>query len=108
MVSNNPLSDTKGPIPDRETLCAGTLGVYVARDNSRWALFRIAARMMAGTWQGDASLEASSAKSVVLSLDRPRPLSVMNDGEPSQMQTPLRYTIRPRALRVLAPVAKRA
>ena len=104
VVSNNLLSDTPGPIPDRETLCAGTLGVYVARDTSRWALFRIAARMLAGTWQSDASLEASSAKSVILSLDRPRPLSVMNDGEPLQLQTPLHYTIRSRVLRVLAPV----
>lgn len=106
VVSNNLLSDTQGPIPDRETLCAGTLGVYVARDTSRWALLRIAARMMAGTWQSDRSLEASSAKSVILSLDRPRPLSVMNDGEPSQLQTPLHYTIRTCVLRVLAPVAK--
>lgn len=107
-VSNNLLNDTQGPIPARETLSAGTLGIYVARDTSPWALFRIAARMMAGTWQGDASLETSSAKSAILSLDRARPLSVMNDGEPSQLQTPLHYTIRARALRVLVPAINSA
>lgn len=105
-VSNNLLSDSAGPIPARETLSAGKLGIYVARDTSRWALFRIAARMMAGTWQSDASLEAISAKSAILSFERARPVSVMNDGEPTQLEAPLRYEIREQALRVLAPATQ--
>lgn len=102
-VSNNPLSDTPGPIPARKTLNSGKLGIYIARDTSRWALLRIAARMMAGTWQNDESLEMVSAQSATLSLDRVRPLSVMNDGEPSQLETPLNYVIEERVLRVLVP-----
>ncbi|MHB1676826.1 MAG: diacylglycerol/lipid kinase family protein [Sulfuriferula sp.] len=103
VVSNNLLSDTQGLVPARESLCAGTLGIYVVHETSRWVLFRIIARMMAGTWQSDASLEVISTQSAVLSLNRPRPLSVMNDGEPIQLQTPLHYTIRARALSVLVP-----
>jgi len=107
-VSNNLMSDTRGPIPARDSLDAGVLGFYVACETSRWALLRIALRMLAGTWQGDLAMERFSATSAILSLDRARPLSVMNDGEPSQFQTPLHYNIRPGALRVLVPAAQPA
>lgn len=103
VVSNNLLSDAPGPIPPRQSLNAGVLGIYIARDTSFWGLLRLAARMVAGSWQKEDSLEVLSAKSVVLSLDRPLLLSVMNDGEASQLQTPLHYTMRARALRVLVP-----
>lgn len=102
-VSNNPLSNAKGPIPPRETLDAGKLGIYIARDTSRWAVIRVAALMMAGDWQQDDTVACLAIKSAVLSLGRSRPLSVMNDGEPAQLHTPLHYTIRPQALRVLVP-----
>lgn len=102
-ISNNPLDDAKGPIPPRKTLDSGKLGIYVARDTSRWAVVRVAAHMLAGTWQHDETVASISIKSAVLSLNRPRPLSVMNDGEPTQLKTPLHYSIRPQALRVLVP-----
>ena len=106
VVSNNLLSDTQGLVPARETLCAGILGIYVVHETSRWVLFRILARMMSGTWQSDTSLEVFSTRAAVLSLNRPRPLSVMNDGEPTQLQAPLHYTIGARALRVLVPAVR--
>lgn len=102
-ISNNPLADAKGPIPPRETLDSGKLGIYIARDTSRLAVVRVAAHMLAGNWQNDETVASLSIKSAVLSLDRPRPLSVMNDGEPTQLKTPLHYTIRPQALQVLVP-----
>lgn len=100
-ISNNPLADAPGPIPPRETLDSGKLGVYIARDTSRLAVVKVAARMMAGTWQQDETVASLAIESAVLSLDRPRLLSVMNDGEPKQLYTPLHYSIQPRALRVL-------
>lgn len=103
VISNNLLSDTQGPIPPRASLTGGTLGIYIAHDFSRWTLLRIAARMMAGTWQSDAALKVITTRAAVLSLDRPRLLSVMNDGEPTQLQMPLNYSISPGALRVLVP-----
>ncbi len=102
IVSNNLLSDTQGPVPERKTLRAGKLGIYIVHETSRWVLFRVIARIMAGTWQDDASLEIISAPSAILSLNRSRPLTVMNDGEPVQLMTPLHYTIQPQALRVLS------
>lgn len=100
-ISNNPLADAKGPIPPRETLDSGKLGIYIARDTSRWAVVRVAAQMLAGTWQDDETVASIAIQSATLSLGRPRPLSVMNDGEPTRIMTPLHYSIRPQALRVL-------
>lgn len=102
-ISNNPLADAQGPIPPRETLDSGKLGIYIERDTSRWAVVGVAARMMAGTWQQHETVACLSIQSAVLSLDRPRLLSVMNDGEPTQLYTPLHYSIRPQALCVLVP-----
>lgn len=102
-ISNNPLADAKGPIPPRETLDSGKLGIYIARDTSRWAVVRVAAQMLAGNWQDDETVASISIQSAVLSLNRPRPLSVMNDGEATQLKTPLRYSILPQALQVLVP-----
>lgn len=102
-ISNNRLDDTRGPIPTRASLDDGELGIYVAEDASRWTLLRVMARVLIGNWADDVAMERSTATSVVLTLDRARPLSVMNDGEPMQLQTPLRYTLRPQALRVLIP-----
>lgn len=103
VVSNNLLSDSPGPIPRRDTLRAGTLGIYVACDTSNWTLLRLAARMMSGFWHGDAALETIASDSAVLSVEPSRPLAVMNDGESSRLETPLHFTIRPQALRVLVP-----
>lgn len=102
-VSNNPLTETRGPIPARESLDQGELGVYVARDTSRWALLRLAGRMLTDTWQDDDAMACYQGQSIEVSLGRSRPLSVMNDGEPVQLQAPLRYSISARALHVLAP-----
>lgn len=103
IVSNNLLSDTQGIMPERDTLSAGTLGIYAVRETSRWVLFRVVARMLSGTWQDDTSLAIIATPAAKLSLNRPRPLTVMNDGEPVQLHTPLNYSIQPRALRVLSP-----
>lgn len=102
-ITNNPLADAPGPIPPRETLDSGNLGIYIARDTSRWAVIRVAAQMLAGTWQHHEGVALISAPSAVLSLDRQRPLSVLNDGEGTQLKAPLHYRILPQALRVIAP-----
>ncbi len=102
-ISNNPLETTHGPIPPRASVDAGVLGIHVAEDASRWTLFRVAARILAGDWKEDQALDVSQASTVVLARARPGPLSVMNDGEAILLESPLHYSIRPRALRVIVP-----
>jgi diacylglycerol kinase family enzyme len=102
-VSNNPLREGTAPIPLRDRIDRGTLGIYVLRDRSRWGLFRLAAKILAGTWHEDRDVVAYEAPSLVIDLGARRPITASNDGEAIQLETPLRYTIEPGALTVLRP-----
>ncbi|WP_343712489.1 diacylglycerol kinase family protein [Inquilinus sp.] len=101
-ISNNPLAEGFAAIHRRAGLEDGLLGVYAARIRRRWDLWRLIARIVAGTWQHDPATEALAARRVNVITRRAR-LWVANDGENHLLATPLRYRILPRALTVLVP-----
>ncbi len=105
VVSCNPLSAGPSPMPGRERLDAGTLAVYVSRDRTNWDLVAVAAKLLHGTWQKDDRIQAYEGKTVQVRSSRLALMSVMSDGEITQLSMPLRYEIQPRALAVLAPGA---
>lgn len=102
-ISNNRLSEGSAPIPGRDHLDRGTLGVYVLQDRSRWALFRIGWKILMGTWHEDRDVVIYETTSLVIDLGSKRQVTVSSDGEQMQLETPLRYTIEPRAVIVLRP-----
>ncbi len=106
VVSNNPLSTRPAPIPGRDSLDTGLLAAYVTRDRTRWDLFSIAAKLRDGTWQADKRLRSYHGRRVEVSSSQLDMMTVMSDGEVSQLSMPLRYDIQPRALAVLAPGRK--
>ncbi|KGM32864.1 diacylglycerol/lipid kinase family protein [Inquilinus limosus] len=101
-ISNNPLAEGFAAIHRRVALDGGLLGVYAARIRRRWDLWRLVARLVAGTWQHDPATEALAARRINVVSRRAR-LWVANDGENHLLATPLRYRILPRALTVLVP-----
>ncbi|MDR6290551.1 diacylglycerol kinase family enzyme [Inquilinus ginsengisoli] len=101
-VSNNPLAEGFAAIHSRTALDGGQLGVYAARLERRVDLWRILARVVAGTWQHDPATAALIARRVNV-VARRRHLWVANDGENHLLAMPLRYRILPRALTVLVP-----
>jgi diacylglycerol kinase family enzyme len=101
-VTNNPLAEGFAAIHTRTALDGGMLGVYAARIDRRLDLWRLIARLVAGTWQHDRATAALAARRVDVISRRPR-LWVANDGENHLLATPLRYRILPRALTVLVP-----
>jgi diacylglycerol kinase family enzyme len=103
-VTNNPLAEGFAAIHGRIALDGGTLGVYAARIDRRLDLWRLIARIVAGTWQHDPATAALAARRVNVVSRRPR-LWVANDGENHLLATPLRYRILPGALTVLVPRA---
>ncbi|MGO1076320.1 diacylglycerol/lipid kinase family protein [Inquilinus sp. CA228] len=103
-VTNNPLAEGFAAIHTRTALDGGTLGVYAARIDRRLDLWRLIARLIAGTWQHDPAAAALAARRINVISRRPR-LWVANDGENHLLATPLRYRILPRALTVLVPRA---
>ncbi|WP_026869245.1 diacylglycerol/lipid kinase family protein [Inquilinus limosus] len=103
-VTNNPLAEGFAAIHSRTGLDGGTLGVYAARIGRRLDLWRLIARIVAGTWQQDPAAAALQARRVTVISRRAR-LWVANDGENHLLATPLRYRILPKALTVLVPRA---
>ncbi len=102
-VSDNPYdAGAGGALVRRSVLDSGRLGVYVARHRDAWGLLRLMGRTVLGTWQQDEELETLTATQLVVHSRRRR-LKMVNDGEVRQMEPPLHYRIRPKALRVLAP-----
>jgi diacylglycerol kinase family enzyme len=85
----------------RRALDGGVLGVFVGTERTRLALFRLAVR--AALRRIDSrDLEALEVREITLESHRGS-LWVAVDGEVRRLRPPLRYRIRPGALRVLTP-----
>lgn len=100
-IGNNAYSLTGRVAGKRERLDGGELCVYVARRESRWALFWLACRSLAGFMDQSEDLRAVKATEVEITSRTSR-LLVALDGEVAMLHTPLRYRIRPHALKVFA------
>jgi diacylglycerol kinase family enzyme len=86
----------------RSALDRGELSLYVARNVRRWGIVRLAARALVGRLRQDRDFEALTAPQVEVGMHR-RVVRVALDGEVFRMESPIRFRIRPGALRVLAP-----
>jgi len=86
----------------RERLDRGRLSVYMSQRRSRHRLLMLAFRALIGRLYQSEDFEALTAQSVTIET-RHGHLHVATDGEVTLMETPLEYSIRPGALRVLVP-----
>jgi diacylglycerol kinase family enzyme len=89
-------------IGSRERLDGGRLSIYVSHRSGRWGLLALAARALVGKLHQAEDFDAMTTRSVVIESRRPV-LHLALDGEVSIVETPLQYTIRPAALRVMLP-----
>ncbi len=101
-VGNNRYDTALLATQRRAALDGGRLGVYVARERTRAGLVRLAVRALRRHLD-DRDLDALDVTSLTLDSRRRRRLAVSVDGEVVTLRTPIRYRIRPGALRVLAP-----
>ena len=90
------------PSEARSSLDSGEFGVYAVRRPTFRRLARILLAALIGRWRQAPDLIASEAGTLTVTSARQR-LRVMNDGEATLLDVPLRYGLRVRALRVLAP-----
>ena len=100
-ITVNAIDESCGRAFGRTDLAGGKLGVYVIRHLGIVEAARLLLRMALGRWRHDDALTEQHAATVDI-VSR-RPLQVMNDGELATIAPPLRYRIRPGALRVLVP-----
>ena len=101
-VGNNRYEMSLFSLGARSALDRGELSLYVARNTRRWGILRLALRALVGRLRQDRDFEALTVPEVEVRTHR-RTVKVALDGEVYSMESPLRYRVRPRALRVLAP-----
>jgi diacylglycerol kinase family enzyme len=106
-IGNNPYRLSGASMGKRDSLDGGKLCLYVARQRSRAALLWLAVRAFVGRVDYTRALTAVAVEDIEISSHRRRML-VSLDGEIEILRLPLRYRIRPAALRVFAPPAAAA
>jgi diacylglycerol kinase family enzyme len=101
-VGNNEYCLDASSFGTRARLDAGTLCLYVARQQSRLALLWLALRSAIGFLDRKRDLRTFKVGSVDINSRTSR-LLVALDGEVAVMRSPLEYRVRPGALRVFVP-----
>jgi len=85
----------------RTTLNRGMLAVYVAPGVTRWGMLRMALAALFGRLKRVTEFEEMQVTSFTAGVRGKRRVRVSLDGEVHKMAGPLRYEVRPAALRVL-------
>jgi diacylglycerol kinase family enzyme len=100
-IGNNRYATAGLQIGSRATMDGGKLWVCTAPDAGRFALLALALKAVLG-FVRDADMAAFETGMTEVHMRRDR-VPVATDGEVNVMRTPLRYHIRPGALRVVVP-----
>ena len=100
-VGNNAYEMEGFEIGKRARLDRGELSVYLAPDARPIDLVFLAIRAFLGRLRGADDFEA--LRTTELRIDTRGPARVATDGEIAVLDTPLRYRVRPKALRVVVP-----
>ena len=102
-VGNNDYEVQGADAGSRARLDDGMLSLYVLHPTTAAGLLWLALRTLLRGVAGARDLDAFSAPRVEVQARGPR-LRVARDGEVDEMQPPVRFAVRPRVLRVYAPV----
>ena len=101
-IGNNEYTMHGFSIGERVRLDGGKLSLYVAQRPGRLSLLRLGWRALWGRLAQERDFDVLSVEDMEIGTRHAR-LRVATDGEVTLMATPLRYRIRPAALRVLLP-----
>jgi YegS/Rv2252/BmrU family lipid kinase len=101
-VGNNEYAMESFNIGLRDRLDRGVLCIYITHRTGRWRLISLALRAVFGRLRDDKDFLALCSDEVKIETPHKR-LRVAFDGEIEVMETPLRYRVRTRALRVIVP-----
>ncbi len=102
-IGNNEYSIDGFTIGTRKHLTDGMLSLYIPHRAGKLKLFWFALRALVGRLREAGEFDATSVTEILIST-RQKSIHVAVDGEVVTMQTPLRYRIRPGALRVVVPL----
>jgi diacylglycerol kinase family enzyme len=103
-VANNAYDQGPGKVFSRARLDRGIMTLYVVRHLGPIDALRLGFEMVAGRWREDDTLQIETVRSVTLGSKRAT-LDAMVDGEVLTLNSPLKFSVHPGALSVLAPIA---
>lgn len=103
-IGNNPYDLDVFGSAKRSRLDSGMLYLCLVARPSRLALFKLALRALLGRLEAEQDLIQTQLPEATI-VTRRRTIHVALDGESVLLESPLRYRIRPRALRVIVPDA---
>jgi diacylglycerol kinase family enzyme len=101
-VGNNGYVSEGFGIGRRTCLDDGVLSLYILRQKTAWGFLWLALRSLLGIGSREHDFDAFETTEVEVRMPRGQ-VEVSTDGEVLRTSSPVRYGIRPRALRVLAP-----
>ncbi len=101
-VGNNKYEMTGFEVGARRRLDDGKLGLYTTRQTGRLGLFRLGFRALFEGFEKAGDFDAFGVDEAVID-SRDNRLRVSTDGEVTYMRPPLRYRVRPGALKVIVP-----
>ena len=101
-IGNNEYEMDSFNIGGRKCLDTGNLSVYVLHRTGRMGLVRLVLRSIFGRLRQAKDFETFCTDEITIETHHKK-LLVAFDGEVKPMETPLRYRIRPNALRVILP-----
>ncbi|HEY1085322.1 MAG TPA: diacylglycerol kinase family protein [Candidatus Saccharimonadales bacterium] len=100
-IGNNRYSISSGGVPERSRLDGGKLTVLIAKTSKRWQLIKIFFLVLIGKGHLSEDFEEKHVSSIEVGSKKSR-ISISHDGEVSKLETPLKYKIEPKALKVIA------
>jgi YegS/Rv2252/BmrU family lipid kinase len=104
-VGNNEYEVESFNFGGRKCLDAGHLSLYMSRKTGRWALIEVALHALTGKLKEADDFVYICTDEIFIETRRKK-LHVAMDGEVFTLKSPLKYIVRPKALRVIAPVNK--
>ena len=105
-VGNNDYAVALPTLGQRKSLVDGKLCVLVLRKKGRWGLFAVALRTLFNRARDDDMIRLDAVETLRVESCRSY-LTTSVDGETEQLQSPLEYSIRKSALRVMGPLPQR-
>lgn len=103
-VCNNPAELDYFNLPGRECIDGDKLSVYAARPLTPPGLLRLGFRMLRRKAQESRDFDTFCSRDILFKIE-PSAVPVSLDGEMEIMHSPLRYQLRPGALRIRVPAA---
>ena len=105
-IGNNQYKAEGFDLGGRTTMDDGRLSIFLAPECGQFEFLALPLRALTRRLGRDAPFVGFSVDTLAIDVPRPR-VSVALDGEVAMMRSPLRYRIRPRALRVVVPAGAR-